>query len=542
MADLDNFERLVSGLTLEERQSLLEKLKGQFMLTGEVLYFQEAVTAAPKSAFEEYNNLPWYLRFWYSILGFFKSRTPSDIFSDKQVSALGRKLDESNPGVYDYQNRQLLSGFYANIVKLKDAARYFYSALDISVNRDRSAFFAFLASLEMPDIHRYLSRETSPIAITERNPGIDDASLRQASLEVVENAFSMINEQHRSLMYFNVRSLFCLKQLSSFLFDRVTGSFSLRSGEESAVCSVNSVRELLVSLNDILFSLKTVPPLTLLESLFVFAMQDRGGNLDIGREIGAHLMKAESAISVIRDFNRHIPLTRIIRCYSKDMTLSPREISGGEDWLLIFRDYWKKRSETLCSEYIRNRQQRELIGSFRTFLNGNELKFIDNIQSEQNPDGFPSEEGFTLSFLLSFFQDIFMPVMNKPLHTVLYEGKFQRREQFDEFADSYDHLAKLESLIKNYEIEISMEGDYGRRYAQARQDMSSITAKRRKIQIVLDEASEDAKKIISDTVKAVESLVNIILTMPEKETIAEDIVIQLQRMLNLMDDISAMEK
>ena len=540
MADLENFDKLVSNLTLGERQSLLEKLNGQSTLSNEPLYFQEDEKYAIVRIEEKYSKLPWYLRFWYMLIGFFKSKSSIDIFRDKQTELLGKQIDALSPGLYDFQKRLLLRNFFVLLNNLKEASRYFYSALDISVNRDRSSFYAFLASLEMPEVHRILQNETDPLVITEKNPNISDADLRQKAHSEMENAFERISDDHRASMYKNARSLFCLRNLSSFLFDRVLMAFRVKSEAEGEICSINVVRELLVNLDNILFSLKSVPSMALLESLFIFAMQDRSreAGFDLSREISAQLSKAEAAISVIRDFNRRIPLTWILRCSSRDMSLSPYELSGGEDWLLIFKDYWRKRVDSLCTEYIKNRRQKELLNSFRIFLDGNELVTLENIQSSSSSEGFPLEEAFTLSLLLSFHLLIFIPKINKVLLSVMNDGKFSKKEHWGEFTGSYNTLLRLEDKIKKLDSDISPDGDYGSRYVQARQEMSSITIKRRKIQIIVDEASIDAEKLIEQILDASDKIVNILLAMPEKDASIDEVISQFQKLHKLLNDIA----
>ena len=543
--DLGNFDRLVLNLTLEERHSLLKKLMDQSVISNEPLYIEETGVITAGNLYDEYTRLPWYLRIWYSILGFFKSKTPIEIYSESQVSVLGRKIEEQTPGIYDFQRRLLLNGFLKQIEKLKEAARFFYSALDTSVNRDNGAFYAFLASLEMPDVHKYLQKETDPAVILEKLPGTPEAELRQIALKQMEAAFAMVSDANRADMYFNARTLFCLKKLSSFLFDRIIMAFSFRPSDIGEICSINVVRELLFSLNDILFSLKIVPPMPLLESLFFFVLQNRAGEngFDLNQEINGLLAKAEKAVLTIREFNKNIPLTWLIRCSSKDMTVVPKEISGGEDWFLIFRDYWKKRVESVCTNYIKERREKELLNSFQQFFKDKSLSNLESIQSESNPDGFPVfKEALTLSFLLSFYLEVFLPDMNNTLRHIVTDGEFNHKENRVDFSLCYNAITKLEEQIKKFDGDISGEGDYGKRYAHARGDMSSIPVKRRKIQIVIDEASEDAGKIIDQAKEASQNMVYILDDLVTKDPAVDEIITMFRRLLILLADITAMDE
>ena len=565
MAESGNFNRLVSGLSIEERHNLLSKLRGQSGLSNEPLYIGGNETVPSEDIEAEYSKIPWYYRLWYYLLSLFKTKPPVKIYEDDQVAVLGAKIDEISPGLYDFQKNLLLPVFYQQVEKLKEAAHFFYTALDVSVNRDRGAFFSFLGSLEMPEVHKRLSSETDPLSIAKKNPDLPETELRQASLREMDDALILVTEDHREAMYANARSLNCLKELASFLYDRVIMAFDHNSAVNGETCSAGVVRDLLLTLNNILFSLRVVPQMALLESLFVFLLQERAGEhgFDIGIEIRSLLLKADDALAVIRKFNKQVPLTLILRCSTRNMSVSPRETSGGEDWFVVYRDYWKRRIDSIFADYLKERRQRELMEAFRLFLKGKSLKFLENARTDTNRDGLPIKGAFALSFLYTFYSAIFMPEINLILRPILIDGEFQRKENRLEFTEGYNNLIKLEDEIKKFEREISLAGEYGKRYAQARQEMTSLPVKRRKIQIVVDDAQDDVDKILGRAREASQIMVNILggilgrdtrgkyLSLTNLSKIsgkdnkfingAGDVIQQFRKVLKLLDDIEVME-
>jgi hypothetical protein len=492
--------RLVSELTLEERNNFLEKLKGQSTMSFDSLY--EGGEDTQETVFEvQYARLPWYYRLGYFILSFFKSRPALKIFEDSKVGRLARKIEAEAPGLYDFQRNLLLPVFYQQMADLKEAARFFYTALDTSVNRDKGSFYVFLGSLEMGEVHRHLLENTAPGIFFERMPEATETEIRQAALKAMEDAFAQITETQRNIMYFNARSLHCLKELSAFLFDRVLLTFGSgkADGGMGQTCSANVVRELLGTLNNILFSLKEPPTLSLLESLFVFRLQERRreSGFDMDREMRTLLSRAENAITIIRTFNRRVPLAKILRCVTRDLSLSPSQISGGENWFQVYREHWKQQIENSVADYFRQCKQREVFNSFRHFLKGTNLKVLENVVSDANPNGLPVPEAFTLAFLQTFHAAVFMGDVNNFLRPVLLDGEFIKKENRAEFTSAYNDIMQIADNIKKFDFEISPEGDYGNRYIQARDDMSSLQIKRRKIQLVLGEVSNDASRMIT---------------------------------------------
>ena len=565
MAVAGNFDQLVSNLTLEERQNLLLKLKAQNSISADPLYTTSEADQPGQDIATEYAALPWFYRLWYFILSFFRAKAPEKLYEDRRVMDLGAMTEEKSPGLYNAQKGLLMPAFHRHLGRLKDAARFFYSTLDTSVNRDKGSFFAFLGSLEMEEIHRSLQTGTDPGLIIEKNPELPDMELRQMAFKAMDEALNSISEENRNAMYFSARTLNCLKELSSFLYDRVLIAFGNNASVNGEACSVNVVKELLMSLNNVLHSLAVVPQLTLLESLFVFSLQERSREpgFDLGREIRGLMVKAEESLAVIREFNVKVPLTWIIRCATRDMTYTPRQISGGEDWFVVYREYWKRHVESLFSDFLKDRRHRELLNTFKYFLKGSSLKILANSQSETSPDGLPVKGAFGLSFIRTFYSAVFMPDINRFLRPILIDGEFQKKENRAEYTESYNNLIKLEDDIIKFEYELSPSGDFGKRYAQARQDMSALPIKRRKIQIVVDEASGKAWEIVEQARDASRNIINILNGILGNEfrgkydslinmsklaardlqftTGLNDTVQQLRRLIQILDDIEKME-
>jgi hypothetical protein len=284
-------------------------------------------------------------------------------------------------------------------------------------------------------------------------------------------------------------------------------------------CPAGAVREMLASLNNILFSLTDPPTISLLESLFIFQLQRRKGEDGFNMENEMHklLSAAEEAIATIRYFNRKVPLTRILRCIYHDLSLAPRQISGGEDWFLVYQEHWKRHIESSLTEFIHIRKLREIQESFKFFLKGDSLKFLTNAASDNNRSGVPLSEAFTLAFLRTFHSSVFLADIVAALRPVLMEGEFFKRENRAEFTGAYNDLMKIEEDIAIIDSKISPAGDCGKRYAQAKNDITSLPVKRKRIQVVLDEVTREAKGVIVRAISAAMTMINVLNGILKKE-------------------------
>ncbi|MDR2617894.1 MAG: DUF5312 domain-containing protein [Treponema sp.] len=520
MSDSDTLERLATRLSLEERHEFLEKLKAQSSMSVEPLYTAGVEEKDGDSGLEgQYARLPWYYRLLFFILSFFKNKLPKELFQEGRIGKLGREITAGYPRLFDNQRNQLLSGFYDLLESLKTDVRFFFDALDVSVNKDRGSFYAFLGSLEMQDIHRRLEIETAPGYVEQKNPRKSAAETRQLTFHTMEEIFAGISEDQRRVMYFNARSLFCLKELASFLYDRVLGAFGTDPQRKEMACSIFVVKDMLGTLNNILFSLRSPPNLTLLESLFIFILQERsaGPDFDMDKEIKSLLGRAENSLETVRTFNRQVPLIPLLRYANRDISLCPKAISGGEDWFAVYRDYWRHHIEEQFAAYNQCKRREEILKLFDQFFGGKELLILKNVLSETNPDGVPVPGVFILSFLLTFHEAVFMTDINPVLRPILTDGVFFKRENYIEFSEAYNNLYKLGGDIKNLDAKLDPEGEYGKRYALAKQDMSSLPVKRRRIQMALDDASGELGQILNRAREAMQLFLSLLAGIVRRE-------------------------
>jgi hypothetical protein len=329
----------------------------------------------------------------------------------------------------------------------------------------------------------------------------------------MEDILTTIGEDEKKRMYYNARCLAALRSLSSFLFDRLLGAFSFEASVKGRTSSGTAVKESLGILANDLFSFRDVPPLSLLQSLFVFQSQDREGepNFDMQNEVRKLLSRAEKSLELIRDFNRDVPLVLILRCTTRNMAYMPKAQGGGEDWFPIYRDYWKHTIEERLSQYTKQNRYQGLLHSMTEFFQGAELVPINAGTGESKNEKMPTWNTLRLSFLLTFYRVLFIPHMDQILRTILMDGDFYTRETRTQFSECYNDLVKIEDDIKDFERRISPQGDYFKRYKQAKSDMSIMQVKQRKIQMVLDEVNREVSTITISASTAMNIMITILL-------------------------------
>jgi hypothetical protein len=505
-----SFDRLVLTLKKSEREDLLERIFQNSDLSKEPLYTKTA--ESPKKADDEFSKLPFFLRIWYVIVGFIFGKPPVKAYENSLIAKVGREINLVSPGYYNYAQGLLLPDMHEKLVGLKNAVRFFYDALDFSVNKDRGAFYAFMASYEMPEIHQQLFKMSNPEEFSKSHTDMTPEMLKQMALEMYAENLTTMTDFQRESMYQNVRSLICLKELAGFLYDRLIINFQNEAALHGNVCPAALAKGQLAGLNNILFSLKEVPSLPLLSTLFIFSQREafEQKNEKINYELQKLLAQTEKSLAVIRDFNKSVPLTLILRCINKDMSYEPSELPGGEDWFIIFRNYWKEKIEESYDKYLTDLKREEINRIFALFFDGMEMIDIENTLSAARDETLSLDNTLLFSFFLTFYKKIFLTEMNQVLRPILIDGEFLKKENRLDFTESYNELIKMEDAINNLVRKVAPGGDYGNRYKQLRTDVVSPVVRHRKMQVLTEEVNAESYEIAWKAKSAIELMNSII--------------------------------
>jgi hypothetical protein len=514
MAQRSVFDSLVADLSIDERRDLLERMSRSYAVSEEPLYPDEALAAAKKPHVpESVSEFGLLRRIVLFLRRLFTGRDLEELLEEDELKAIGRSVEARCPGLVDWRRGVLTAAFLEELRRLRDSARFFYDVLDRSFDRDRPSFFAFLASIELPETHGFLLSRTNPFTYAEEHPEAEEGDVRQAVLAEFDEAFVSLPDEKRRRMYQDLRCLIFLKRLAGFLFERLTSLWRQAPGEEEGpTASFVEVAELLIELGDILFSLRAPPTIELMESLFVFSEHEEFERPDFDAEgsITADLGKAEAALGRIRSFNQKVPLVDIVRLVTENPSHAPRELAAGEDWLVVYKGFWKTRIEGMLDELRDQRRYKRLADDIASFIGEAPPATYSHISREEGRDSPPIRQDLALAFLDAFSRGTFAKELSRPLKIVLVDGEFYRKENRVEFTDAFETLNRAGEAVSALDARLAPEGEIGMAWVQARLEMAPIAIKRRKIQSVARSAEEEAERIVRNFAYALAEMLRIL--------------------------------
>lgn len=503
MKEPGTFETLVLELRDEERRRLLGQLQTATQVSKEVLINRPADLSRPVNYQDAYRQLPFFSRMLVLVKSILFNVSREDLMRGRLVKQLIKQLDLSAKTLFNPRRRVFLEGFMAELQALRQAAKYFYNLLDRTLEKERTAFFAFLASLELDLVHQQLDMETDPAYVLQGNPNASDTDVRLAVNRAMDSAFSMITEEQRRSMYHNVRSLFILKQLSMFKFDRMIEMFNAqRSGVREI--SILSVTDYLRELDDVLHAFELPPTRALLETVFSFYFADQLADpgFDIEAAIRQELGSTEQALSRIREFNANVPLHTMLQLALDDPELQCDPVAGGEDWFALLRSYWRERIEKRFNAWQAEKKTAELQLRIKSLLGDDWLGSFVYLTNQSGGESPPIRFATVLRCLDNFYHTVFLKEINRCLKLVLLEGEFYKRDNRLDFTDAYNKILELGQQLKAYDQSLAPDGEFGLAYAQARREMSSLAIKRRKLETAIQSAETEADTLIRNGLEA----------------------------------------
>lgn len=514
MTERSIFDVLVSELSTDERRDLLERITRGSPLSQEPLYPPSSLPRVEHSDYDSrFSDLNVIARLLLFLRSVFRGKSREELLREDDLKEIARKVAQVFPGLVDLRRGLLLAPLAVVLRRLRDSARFFYDTLDRSIERDRGSFYAFLASLELAEVHQRLLAETDPFQVEPTLPGCGESELRAALLAAFDGILASLDEGGRRAMYSHVRSVLFLKRLSGFLFERLLSTFRPGLGPEgSEAAAFVEVRDLLLDLGDILFSMSSPPGPSLMTALFAFVERDEIGRPggDPEKALVADMAKAQSALEHIRRFNTELPLGALLRLVSGDPEYAPRELAGGEDWLALFKSFWKERIESRLEEWRIDKRYRDLAEDISKFVGEPGLRRFDHIAREGSETSPPIGQELALSFLDAFYRGPFTRDLNRGLKIILVDGEFYRKDNRLEFTDAYDALLRIPETIALLDSRLGPEGDLGSTWAQAATEMSPIAIKRRRTQAVARGAEEEAERAVREAGRALGTMVRVL--------------------------------
>jgi hypothetical protein len=465
------FERLVQDLSSDERKEMIQKLTQQTSISDAPLMDMESdvVEMDWERGLESFG---FFKRIWIYIKTFFSGYQLKDMVEKQMLGDLARSIEKCLPGMVNFNVGYFGGGFYEELAQLVSALRFFRGPLDRAMGDEKGEFFAFLVGRELPLLQSRLIEESNHWDIYLQNKERTNKDIKNIAEANLRLALDDIPPTARETLYHYVKVLTSWKRLCDVNDKKLLAPFE--SGSTSPETGNATDREMKAPLFDLwerLSNLVASPPKSLIETIFLFQTEEMVGenSKEFPIQFEKLIKKAALSMEAIRRFNNTIPLGKIAKYLSQNLSLMPRIYGGAENWFNIYRQFWAEKIERefRAFSYKRNRQQAD--SETLKFLNITEQAFkrISPIPSLYRAD---LTKKYTKPFALieAFMERIFAVKVNPLLKKILMEGEFYKKANRQSFSDCYNFLLKWNKKVADFRSKFGEEAKWGQSLAQVK--------------------------------------------------------------------------
>ena len=497
MAEQTAFETLVAQLSREERKNLLDQIRLSSAISGEPLKKPED-EAEEVDIVKEYEEAGFLVRLMLFFRSLFSGKEKLELMEEHLLARFGREIERLNPGLISAQEDIFLQEMYGEIEGLKKAASVFTVPLETALGSRIRVFVAFLVGFEIEAVHSRLMEETDPFCDQEHYRGMSDAAVRSELEMKLEDLLQDISRADRERITEHMGALRSLKELTDYGFDPVLGHFENNDLPHPKACFIRNISENLGELAKVLLGLVTPPDPKVLQALYLFLYEKEleDEEFDLEERMKRQLERSENALNTIRNFNRNVPLIKILKYAKRDINYRPSRPAGGEDWFTRYRGFWEDRVGEKYKAFVEENRREVLIEDAKEFLEVHDFPFLDNYTTEWMDTKVPLRYRFSVGFLKAFIHLYILDRLNRPIKLILIDGEFYKDQNRRDFTDAYNGLLQIDEQVKSLERDLGIRGNVRRQLEEIEKEIIPIPLKKKKMRQALAKLEGDASQIV----------------------------------------------
>ena len=535
MEDLSLFDHLVRDLDSDERRALLVRMQDALPS-----YPLELVPETELEAFApevEIERLGFFRRLRLVVVALFSRRSRAHLLKDQYLHRLGDRIRRDNPTLMDFRAQRFLPGMHEELSRLGECARCFRGLLETALGSERRAFVAFLARGELRQFQFRVMTDTDPAMLWERlhqAEGLretEERLLREEMLRRFEQLVTAIPEAGKRRLYRDSGALYALHLLADFDFEGLRSAFTQAGGSGGGPsCPFPRLMAPLRGLAESLSIVSLPPSPQALYDLILFSRREQfeAESPDLEQNLKEQLALARVALEGIRSFHQRVPLVAILRYVGRDPYYLPRVRGGGEDWFLLYQEFWRRKVHQAYLDFVRSRERRRLEerclelmrspGESAAGVSSGEASRGAGYHPFSQPEHYhdhkfgadtPVRHSLSVA-LLQEFVSVGFPTMQRPLKLIYLNGEFYKEDNRRAFTDAFHFLDSLGGRIAALEQRLGPSGDLRAAIQAVKDARPSRRQQSVRIREVLARADLDARTLAEEALVQLENLAGLL--------------------------------
>ena len=465
------FDRLAKEISGAERRALLARI-GKSYKSGPL---HKGITSndVPYIPERQFARLSIFARLQIIVSGFLSGISRDKATEKFLLRRIRRKIDRQAPGLLDLRRGLINPKLYQIVAELRSAMDVFKKLTLRALESNKGEFYAFLGKLEFEDIHTRL--ETQLIPDSNDIPNIPHSKIKKQLFSKFNDILDDIELAQRKRMNTHIKSLFQLRSLAKFPYDRILNLFPLDKNGAAGGVTIHALRVSLLELGDVLFAFQTPPSSILLEAIFLFDLRDKiDDNSEwLEKELRKRMNLTVLTLEAIRKVNAAIPWELFLKSLAADIHYTPTIALGIDDWFRIFKLFWTERLNVRFREWSNQKRVREILEELMEQYELTEIPSVPGYRRTEFLENHPPTYELSFAVVRVLFLDIFQGKLYHALNIVKIDGKFYKKDNRKKFEEVFNRFIKVPDKIRSFESKLRPDGEYGIRLGNLWKETSS---------------------------------------------------------------------
>jgi len=453
------FDRLVAGLSAEERVSMLNRINMAAPDSVQIPEPESEEETTTVRLSQKLKGESFLYRLFIWLRSIFSKESQEAIYNDDIITSIAKKVNRNSPGLINLRINSLDYIFFERLKDLKAAAEFFKPYF-IHVNEDPGDFYVFLSSFIAPELSDKINSEADAFNLPFSEEPTNE--VRNGLLRKLEDTLKNMSADVRLRIYTAVTASFWLEQFTEIPYLHFMSQFTNVSGDLYTSQYKNCQTDYNILAN--VFANMVMVQNEVVEALYLFSQRKtiskNTAESDIERAVKDFMSKASSHFSAIKSFAASVPVVKIGKVVNNEYEWVPGNIDGAENWFSLFKARWKKIIELRWQEWIRERKKHFIGESLNADFGLTDFPLLPDRPwtALWSKNDFNSE--LTAGFLGWFVTEKFDEIV-QPLSDLVMEGIFIRNDNRSEYSEALNEFIIANSEIQRLMQQLSPSGEYG---------------------------------------------------------------------------------
>ena len=490
------FDRLVRELSREERQAMLVRLTKMLESEAEPVH---ALEDEPQTVNleSEYSSFTFFQKLIVFFRTLFTPLTRIEVIEDTVMRRIYHEVDSAFPGLYDYSRSTLSGAFLEEVKKLRKAVQVFMLPLSRLSVQKKEELFALIINQDLPHVDQRIRDTCVPEKFAAELDNDDEKELAKLLYNQFEDILFELTPEEKSKLSQDSRCLQILSELVYFPYEKIKNKYAAAGQDEG--CPAAEIREPLSQLMRIFHSMNCSASPGLIESLFIVTRpdQEEGDPGSVLEDLKKEIAQASEGLRRIRNFYRSIPLYDILRLASGKANVFLKPVSAGEEWIGLFRSFWKQKLKGEARRYLLSREYESTMDQAKLLVGRQKLTPLAYYQEGVLPVPVDFVHEGSIAFLAHFLDHLFSLKINIVLKQLLIDGEFYKAQNSEDYSEAYNGLHLLAENISEPSDYLAPAGEGGRLLVSIASDVPSKTLRQKKAAKVAVDADKRARRILN---------------------------------------------